>query len=136
MSGELTAADVSWRVRSEGTLQEALRGATVTDSRVSAADDGSVKIVYLEARGPGGRVVISEQGFRLIGDPCKICPGDEGGCKDVPTCDLVAELATREGVTEFTVGVEDGYLVRVCPERDESYGKSDIGPATILVVVD
>ena len=56
--------------------------------------------------------------------------------KAVSTRDLVAELATREGVTEFTVGVEDGYLVRVCPERDESYGKSDLGPATILVVVD
>ena len=56
--------------------------------------------------------------------------------KAVPTCDLVKELATREGVTQFLVGVEDGYLVRVCPERDESYGKSDLGPATILVVVD
>ena len=54
----------------------------------------------------------------------------------ISTCDLVKEIATREGVTEFTVGVEDGYLVRVCPERDESYGKSDIGPAIILVVVD
>ena len=62
--------------------------------------------------------------------------GGPSSLADVPTCDLVAELATREGVTEFTVGVEDGYLVRVCPERDESYGKSDIGPATILVVVD
>ena len=54
----------------------------------------------------------------------------------IPTCDLVAELATREGVVRYLVGVEDGYLVRVCPERDESYGRSDLGPATILVVVD
>jgi len=54
----------------------------------------------------------------------------------VPTCDLVAELAAREGVVRYLVGVEDGYLVRVCPERDESYGRSDLGPATILVVVD
>jgi len=31
MSGELTAADVSWCVRSEAVIQDALRGATVLE---------------------------------------------------------------------------------------------------------
>jgi len=82
MSGELTAADVSWRARTEAVIQDALRGATVTDSAVSVSEDGSVKIVYLEGRRPDGRVVISEQGYRMIGNPRKGCPGDEGRCMD------------------------------------------------------
>jgi len=77
MAGELTAADVSWRARREALLQDALRGAVVTDSRVSVSDDGSVKIAYLDARRPDGRVVISEQGFSLSTDPGKNCSGDD-----------------------------------------------------------
>ena len=56
--------------------------------------------------------------------------------KAVPTCDLVKELATREGVTPHLVGVEDRYLVRVRPEQGDTHTKFDLGPATILVVVD
>jgi hypothetical protein len=58
MSGELTAADVSWRARSEGIVQDALRHATVTDSAVTVSEDGrTVTIVYLEVRLPDGRLV-------------------------------------------------------------------------------
>jgi hypothetical protein len=53
--------------------------------------------------------------------------------KAVSTRDLVAELATREGVTRHLVGVEDLYYLR------NSAAISDLAhlvPATILVVVD
>ena len=59
-----------------------------------------------------------------------------GYLKAVPTRDLVAELVTREGVTQHTVGVEDRYLVRVRPEHGDARTKFDLGPATLLVVVD
>ena len=55
---------------------------------------------------------------------------------DVPTCDLVAELATREGVTEYVAGGQDRYLVRVKTDEGVSRVDFDLGPATILVVVD
>lgn len=54
----------------------------------------------------------------------------------VPTCDLVAELATREGVTEYVAGVQDRYLVRTKSDQGISRVDFDLGPATILVVVD
>jgi len=57
MAGEVSAADVSWRARYEAVFQDALRGAVVTDSAVNVYEDGSVKIVFLEVRLPGGRVV-------------------------------------------------------------------------------
>ena len=53
--------------------------------------------------------------------------------KAISTRDLVAELATREGVTRHLVGVEDLYYLR------NSAAISDLAhlvPATILVVVD
>ncbi len=58
-----------------------------------------------------------------------------GAClSSVPTRDLVAELATREGVTEFVAGVEDWYLVRIAPNTGARNDSFDRGPATILVV--
>ena len=58
MACELTAADVSWRARSEAVIEDALRGATVTDSAVSVSEDGRVvKIVDLVVRLPDGRLV-------------------------------------------------------------------------------
>ena len=54
----------------------------------------------------------------------------------VPTRDLVAELATREGVVQYIAGHEDRYQVRVRPEDGDGHAKFDLGPATILVVVD
>lgn len=54
----------------------------------------------------------------------------------IPTRDLVAELTTREGVVQYLVGVEDRYLVRVRPEQGDTRTKFDLGPATLLVVVD
>ena len=59
--------------------------------------------------------------------------GGPSSLADVPTCDLVVELATREGVTRHLVGVEDLYYLR------NSAAISDLAhlvPATILVVVD
>ena len=64
---------------------------------------------------------------------------DSGGpssLADVPTCDLVAELATREGVTEYVAGVQDRYLVRTKSDQGISRVDFDLGPAVILVVVD
>lgn len=59
------------------------------------------------------------------------------GLSSVPTCDLVAELATREGVTEYGIGVEDRYLLQIAYPETKSCGETcDTGPATILVVVD
>jgi hypothetical protein len=54
----------------------------------------------------------------------------------ISTCDLVAELATREGVTEYVAGVQDRYLVRVKTDEGVSRVDFDLGPAVILVVVD
>lgn len=62
--------------------------------------------------------------------------GGPSSLADVPTCDLVAELATREGVTEYVAGVQDRYLVRVKTDDGVSRVDFDLGPATILVVVD
>ena len=54
----------------------------------------------------------------------------------VPTCDLVKELATREGVTEFIAGPQDRYHVRTKTCDGVSHADFGLGPATILVVVD
>ena len=62
--------------------------------------------------------------------------GGPSSLADVPTCDLVAELATREGVTEYVAGVQDRYLVRMKTDEGVSRVDFDLGPATILVVVD
>ena len=56
--------------------------------------------------------------------------------KAVSTRDLVAELATREGVTRHLVGVEDLYYLRVRSGQGDTHTTFDLGPATILVVVD
>ena len=56
--------------------------------------------------------------------------------KVITTRDLVAELARREGVCRYVAGPQDRYRVRVRPEEDEGCAKFDLGPATILVVVD
>jgi hypothetical protein len=62
--------------------------------------------------------------------------GGPSSLADVPTCDLVAELATREGVTEYVAGVQDRYLVKVKTDEGVSRVDFDLGPAVILVVVD
>jgi hypothetical protein len=56
---------------------------------------------------------------------------------EIPVCDLVNELAKREGVTEITIGCDETY----CVGRDDD--GADIpptglnpGPARILVVID
>lgn len=54
----------------------------------------------------------------------------------IPTCDLVTELATREGVTEFVAGLQDRYLVKVKADDGVTTTNFDLGPAIILVVVD
>lgn len=57
MSGDLTAADVSWRARSEAVIQDALRGATITDAAVTVYADGSIGVEGIEARLKDGRVI-------------------------------------------------------------------------------
>jgi hypothetical protein len=56
---------------------------------------------------------------------------------NVPTCDLVTELAKREGVKELVCNTpEDNYCACV---NNGKTGKSiieDYGPARILVVID
>ena len=54
----------------------------------------------------------------------------------ISTRDLVAELATREGVTEYVAGAQDRYLVRTKTDDGISRVDFDLGPAVILVVVD
>ena len=54
----------------------------------------------------------------------------------ISTRDLVAELATREGVTRHLVGVKDLYYLRVRSGQGDTHTTFDLGPATILVVVD
>lgn len=49
---------------------------------------------------------------------------------------LVSELATRQGVSRYSVGVEDDYLVRIRPDCGDSTSIFNHGPATILVVID
>jgi hypothetical protein len=56
--------------------------------------------------------------------------------KGIPTCDLVKELAAREGVTEYVAGPQDRYLVRTKTDDGISRVDFDLGPAVILVVVD
>ena len=54
----------------------------------------------------------------------------------ISTCDLVKEIATREGVTEYVAGPQDRYLVRTKADDGASRVEFDLGPAVILVVVD
>lgn len=56
--------------------------------------------------------------------------------KEVPTCDLVAELVTREGVSQYVAGPQDRYHVKVRTVDAVTTADFDLGPATILVVVD
>ena len=66
-----------------------------------------------------------------------VCACD-GPCRlaDVPTCDLVKELATREGVTEHVARPHDQYLVKTKVYDGVSRADFGLGPAIILVVVD
>jgi hypothetical protein len=55
----------------------------------------------------------------------------------IPTKDLVEELKKRMGVETFVVGVEDRYLLHlIYPEYHGCGTKSEVGPATILIVTD
>ena len=54
----------------------------------------------------------------------------------ISTRDLVAELATREGVTEHVARPHDQYLVRTKVDDGVSRADFGLGPAVILVVVD
>jgi hypothetical protein len=56
--------------------------------------------------------------------------------KAVSTRDLVAELATREGVTEHVARPHDQYLVKTKVYDGVSRADFGLGPAVILVVVD
>jgi len=49
---------------------------------------------------------------------------------------LVTELASRQGVSRYSVGGEDDYLVRIRPDCGDSTSIFNHGPATILVVID
>jgi hypothetical protein len=58
------------------------------------------------------------------------------GLSAVPTCDLVKERISREGVVEQQAGPGDIYRIHIAtPGRGEST-YIDRGPARILVVVD
>lgn len=57
MADELTAADVSWRDRREAVIQDALRGAVVTDSAVTVNADGSIGVDWIEVHLKDGRVI-------------------------------------------------------------------------------
>ena len=61
---------------------------------------------------------------------------DKPTSSQIPTCDLVKEIATREGVTEYVAGPQDRYLVRTKADDGISRVDFDLGPAVILVVVD
>lgn len=58
------------------------------------------------------------------------------GLSSVPTRDLVAELATREGVDRYPVGVEGLYQLLITHPGMGCCEAVDRGPATVLVVVD
>ena len=51
---------------------------------------------------------------------------------NIPTCELVKELVTREGVIEFQINPYDDYEII---SRDELLYDDD-GPSRILVVID
>lgn len=101
MSDELTAADVSWRARSEGIIQDVLRGATVTDSAVNVYDDGSVGIEWIEARLKDGRVV-DIRPPECDGGPVTINVYDD---------DVQREMTVRQDFTEHREGAPTGSIL-------------------------
>jgi len=55
----------------------------------------------------------------------------------IPTNDLIAELATREGIEVYTVGTEEEYLIkRMGVEARHEVLEAYHGPIRILTVVD
>ncbi|MFA5409118.1 MAG: hypothetical protein WC277_09290 [Bacilli bacterium] len=51
-SGDLTAADVSWRARHEAAVKVALRGARIVDTYVTIRSDGGIAIEWIAIRLP------------------------------------------------------------------------------------
>jgi len=66
-----------------------------------------------------------------------VCACD-GPCRlaDVPTCDLVKELAAREGVTEIVAEEPDRCLVKFKDRYGTATADVDLYPATLLMVMD
>jgi hypothetical protein len=63
--------------------------------------------------------------------------GNPRSLSSVPTCDLVKELMTREGISQWLVRHDDQYAVRFVPHTGTEHpGSLEPGPATILVVID
>lgn len=54
--------------------------------------------------------------------------------KEIPTCDLVTELRTREGVITHVVAPYELYSIN--QESLRAYGAESKGPAIILEVID
>lgn len=57
---------------------------------------------------------------------------------NIPTNDLIAELATRENIACYTVGEEEAYLIRKTSVEDRAHSilEQYEGPVRILTVVD
>ena len=53
--------------------------------------------------------------------------------KEIPTCQLVEELASREGVEEYTVDPHEPFAIQISGENQAPHSS---GPARILYVYD
>lgn len=53
-----------------------------------------------------------------------------------PTCDLVNELTTHEGVEEIAIAADEGFVAANCGNDHQNMLQERKGPARILVVVD
>jgi hypothetical protein len=55
---------------------------------------------------------------------------------EVLTCDLVNELAKREGVEEIVIAPDEDFVAANCGRDHENILQERGGPARILVVID
>lgn len=120
-----------WRVMSQviGDRRMYIAGRQLDETKPLHGGNVEYAGVYLENR--------EEAVSRVIALNAQPRGGCGGSClSSIPTRDLVKELATREGVTEYVAGVQDRYLVRTKSDQGISRVDFDLGPATILVVVD
>lgn len=70
------------------------------------------------------------RGDNICDKECAKC-AQEHGLNNVPTCTLVHELETREGVEQIWVNPYSPYRITT-----EEKTVSDDGPATLLIIID
>lgn len=127
MSGELTAAGVSWRARREAVIHDALRGAVVTDSAVTVNADGSIGVDWIEVHLKDGRV-IGVRPPECAGDDVTLNVYDNDVEREMTVQQDFAEPGAPTGI--LTLNRTSGMISVMpepyfCPHKDDGCPGSD-----------